>query len=86
MTDNEEKPAQLDLDYTSDRAEELKENIESVQKEIDEAWGSVDSSDASVGVKVSLMRGAWLMSKLESDTVRVFCNSFLFSGIVHSPG
>jgi hypothetical protein len=36
---DEEKPAtRFDLNYTKERAEELKENIEEVQKEIDEAW------------------------------------------------
>jgi hypothetical protein len=36
---DEGKPAtQIDLNYTKERAEELKENIEEVQKEIDEAW------------------------------------------------
>ena len=35
---DEEKPVQLDLSYTKERAEELKENIEEVQREIDEAW------------------------------------------------
>lgn len=49
MSDKEEQSAKLDLDYTSERAEELKENIEAVQKEIDEVWAEVEGQG---GVKV----------------------------------
>jgi uncharacterized protein (UPF0335 family) len=47
MSDKEEQSAKLDLDYTSERAEELKENIEAVQKEIDEVWAEVESQGGS---------------------------------------
>jgi hypothetical protein len=50
MSDKEEPSAKLDLDYTSERAEELKENIEAVQKEIDEVWAEVEGQG---GAKVS---------------------------------
>lgn len=54
MSDDEQKQSdKLDLTYTPDRAEELKENIEGVQKEIDEAWAEVQSQGGS---KVSLSR------------------------------
>ena len=51
MSDHEEQSAKLDLDYTPERAEELKENIEAVQKEIDDAWAEVESQG---GTKVSI--------------------------------
>ena len=48
---DEEKPGtQLDLSYTKERAEELKENIEEVQKEIDEAWERAEKVDGQVKV------------------------------------
>ena len=48
---DEEKPgSQLDLSYTKGRAEELKENIEEVQKEIDEAWERAEKVDGQVKV------------------------------------
>jgi hypothetical protein len=50
MSDKEEQSAKLDLDYTPERAEELKENIEAVQKEIDEVGAEVEGQG---GVKVS---------------------------------
>lgn len=50
MSDKEEQSAKLDLSYTSERAEELKENIEAVQKEIDEVWAEVEGQGE---VKVS---------------------------------
>jgi uncharacterized protein (UPF0335 family) len=53
MSDKEEPSAKLDLDYTSERAEELKENIEAVQKEIDEVWAEVEGQGGS---KVSRLK------------------------------
>jgi hypothetical protein len=50
MSDKEEQTAKLDLDYTPERAEELKENIEAVQKEIDDVWAEVEGQGS---VKVS---------------------------------
>lgn len=37
----------LSLKYTPERAQELKENYESVQREIDDAYASAESSAAS---------------------------------------
>ena len=47
MSDKEEQSTKLDLDYTPERAEELKENIEAVQKEIDEVWAEVEGQGGS---------------------------------------
>jgi hypothetical protein len=68
MSDKEEQSAKLDLDYTPERAEELKENIEAVQKEIDEVWAEVEGQG---GVKVRAAQARHLSLSIAAANVQM---------------
>jgi hypothetical protein len=52
MSDNEQPKTKISTEYAPERLEELKENIEAVQKEIDDVWAQVQGQSES-GTKVS---------------------------------